>query len=280
MVLVDVCLILMAGLGADAWLKRRVFQRKWINLGMTGVVALLLTTIFAFLFLPAAKESFKFAMLSGGVFAAGYFLLAMFKPNQIENSKNFHWRYLFIIWLSIDLLWAGFLLNPTVASANLFHDTASLEQIRSDNEGRFYISTEDERDLRFKRFFLFDDIRPNSDIQLLSSSLLPNINILSQEAAINNFDPMVPDRFLDFMSEIDMASPIIRDRYLSLAGVTKRADVNPFDLLDIEWKPTIALPKARLLYCATFVTDGDQALRRLRKAAAEDKLSDLHPDRI
>ncbi|NMB54916.1 MAG: YfhO family protein [Leptolinea sp.] len=267
MIFFDIGLILLAGLGAEEWIKHGMLPRKWVNLGLTGVIAMILSAAAAWLFLPSIRVSFKYAVISAGIFLAGYLVLALLKPESSEGRAALRWRFWIACWLAVDLIWAGSKLNPTV-STDLYSTGRSLEK----STDRYYISSSLEKDLRFKRFFLFTNIRPSVDWRNLVDSKLPNVNLLSGVSMLNNFDPMVPDRYSDFLIEMELAAPEERGQYLALAGVGRSATLNPDSLRDIVWEPVETLPRAWMVHCAEIVEDGEGALRWVKSAAGSGRL--------
>jgi hypothetical protein len=141
--------------------------------------------------------------------------------------------------------------------------------------GRYFISGADEKVQRFNRFFQFEDIRPLEDWKNLIDSLLPNINILSGIPMLNNFDPMVPDRFTEFMVEMETASPDLHNRYLALANVEYIASVDPTNLRKVEWNRADTVPRSRLVSCADQVQDGQSAMNWLKEAAASERIMSI-----
>ncbi len=271
MLLVDVCLILLAGYGANEWMDSRLFTKKWVNLGIAGMSGMIVCIAFAWYTQPDITRSLMYSMLSSGILALGYFIFARFKPEVKKRSK---WLALILIWFYVDLFSAGYRLNPVV-DADVLFPVKQPADLTSTVKTRSYISTADERALRFDRFFLFDNILPSDDLRNLPSVMLPNSNLFYSANFLNNFDPMLPSRFQGFMEEVDIASPDIRDRYLSFAGVDQRGKINPFNPNDFKWEKIVPYSQYRVLYCPDYVKDGNQALLQLRKAAAENKLDDL-----
>lgn len=269
MILFEVNLILLAGLGAQEWLDHAILRRKWVNLNLTGVAAMLLTAAAAWIFLPEIKLSFKAAVIASGLLLIGYFILALRKPKEPGASGILRWRYLIVIWLAVDLIWAGGRSNPAVSAAN-YHVNHPLTE-NPQNVGRYYIPSEDEKKQRFDRFFLFEDIRPRPDWQNLTGTLLPDINMLSRVPMLNNFDPMVPDRFSEFLADMEKASPEAREELLSLAGVDHIARVDPENPQNQEWTQRETYPRARLFHCAEDA-DADHGRKWMISAAESGRL--------
>jgi hypothetical protein len=268
MILVVFCLVMMAGFGAEEWIKHPVTRRNHIFMSLVGIAAMLMAGTAAVFTMPTVKESFKSALIATGFLMAGYLVFALVKPDP-ENTRNFlKWRALFIVWLMIDLFWAGWRLNPAVDMSLYTAGQAN------PNPDRLYFSQNGERDLRFKRFFKFEDIRETDDWQNLIPSSLPNTNILTSTLMVNNFDPMVPDRFLGFTSELEKVSPSIRNRLLALANVGKAGEVVSEKPYSITWNPVDTYPRVRVVSCAELVIDDQAALDWMGKAAEADRLKD------
>ena len=66
-----------------------------------------------------------------------------------------------------------------------------------------YIQPDDEYDLKFARFFRTHDFRPIENWENLRAVNLPNSNILSNTAFVNNFDPMVPASYQALIKQLE-----------------------------------------------------------------------------
>jgi hypothetical protein len=267
-ILVVFCLILLAGFGAEEWTKHPVTRRNRIYMSLVGVAAMLIAGVAAIFTMPAVKESFKSALIATGILMAGYLAFALMKPDTANDRKTMTWRSIFIIWLMIDLLWAGWRLNPAV-DVSLYQT----EQAKQD-QSRLYYSQASERDLRFKRFFKFEDIRETPDWQNLISSSLPDTNILTSNPMVNNFDPMVPDRYLEFITELETASVTTRTRLLALSNVGQAGTVDSVKPYSITWNTIDAYPRARMVSCVEAARNDREALDWLLKSAEADRLRD------
>ncbi len=274
MIFFEICLILMAGLGAEEWVTHRIISKKWANLGIAGMIAMMLCVVYAWTTQNNLKESLSYSMFSFAILALGYFVLARIKPKKSAPDKIVQWQSIVVIWFFLDLFWVGIRLNPVVSIDTIFSGIVERHQTEEETIHRF-ISTNDERNLRFQRFFRFDNIQPSEDLSVLSTLMLPNINALYSTAFFNNFDPMIPDRFQGYLDEVDLASTEIQDRYLAHANVTSKVVVDPFNPEIFKWTSVDAFPDHRLMYCPDFVPGGEDALLRLRKAAAENKMEDF-----
>lgn len=268
MILAVFCLILLAGFGAEEWIRHPLSKRNYIYMSLVGVMAMVIAGITAIFTMPAVKESFKSALIATGVLLIGYLIIALIKPSPVKIGSTRNWRFLFIIWLMIDLFWAGWRLNPAADSS--LYTTAQNEY----SQGRVYFSQTSERDLRFKRFFEFEDIRESAVWKSLIPSYLPNSNILSSMRSFNNFDPMLPDRFVGYTVELESATPAARQRLLALANVGQEGIVGSQSPFSISWDPIEANPEVWMAGCAEIVKDEKDALDWIRTAVDEDALRD------
>jgi hypothetical protein len=81
------------------------------------------------------------------------------------------------------------------------------------------ISRKRRKHLKFERFFRFDTYKPGEDWTGLRASLLPNINLLDEIASANNFDPLVPGRYAEWIDQLEAADPPLLAWMLNLMSV-------------------------------------------------------------
>jgi hypothetical protein len=267
MIIVEVCLILLAGFGAESWIQRGILHGKLINLSLTAVIAAMAGAIGVGFFFKEINQSFVFSIISTGIFLSGYLILAKFKP---ETSRLNLWRIVIVGWFTLDLLWAGLFLNPAI-DTRLYEIEESPNSLTSRKHADiYYWDSLQENAQRFNRFFQFKDIRATEDIYNLLATYLPNTNMISNVATLNNFDPIVPARYTDFMMELNNSSEVERNRYLSLASVDEISSVAPTNIHEISWIRINTLPEVRLVPCSEFTKTPDNALNWLRKAIQEN----------
>lgn len=264
MVIFEVNMILLAGFGAERWINQSILSRKTINLSIAGILSgLAVATGTLFLF-PHLTQTFSTSILAAGIIAMGYLLLSMAK---LSIGSTTSWRFWIILWLCVDMLWAGYLLNSSIDATIYKNAPESPGDSESQNPSLHYWDTTLERDQRFGRFFNFEDIRPNEDTKNLISTFLPNINLLSNVKTVNNFDPMVPARYSAIISEISSANAPDKIQYLQTLGVDRMAIPAASDAKSIEWQEIESQDNIRLVSCADSVRDGNESLQWMRSAA-------------
>lgn len=86
--------------------------------------------------------------------------------------------------------------------------------------GRLFIDSQDEYQIKFSRFFRFTDYRPLEDWDHLRGVMLPNMNLLDGVASANNFDPLVPGRWSQWMDRVEALPDQERSAWLRLMNVS------------------------------------------------------------
>ena len=268
MIITVFCLVILAGLGVEEWIRHPIARRNQIYMLIVGVTAMLLAGIASIFTMPYVKDSFKTSLIAGGILLSGYLVISLFKPVPDDYKKIRLWRYAFVIWLMVDLIFAGWRLNPAV-------DVSLYAPVKNESRERYYLPQESEKDLRFKKFFNFEDIRETQDWKNLTASHLPNANILSSVEMVNNFDPMLPDRYLGFVNELDKAAPETRDHLLSFANTGRVARVGKESPYSISWEPVDAYPRVWITGCAENVENDQEAMKWVINNADDGVLNSI-----
>ncbi|MEX2161940.1 MAG: YfhO family protein [Anaerolineales bacterium] len=252
---------LLAAIGVDAW--RRPVGRAlyWSRLAVAAAAAItILAAAGTWLQAPdgiAGADTFAWGALSMGIVLVGAAILNLRAPRR-RGFKDQRWGWLICL-LAVDLLYAGWGLNPG-ASLDLYNeDPSSQAELRQAvGVGRTYFFANDEYALKYERLFRFDAFA-SVDPSEIRSSLLPNIGMLDGIPSANNFDPLVPARYQDWMDVLQAVSPIDQALMLQRMGVTWVA------LHGLErWEGLIDkgqfAPRARWLSCSDVVATPQEAL--------------------
>ncbi|MBI5292089.1 MAG: YfhO family protein [Chloroflexi bacterium] len=250
-------LSLLAGLGAHHW-QPSARARYWARLGIAGsLAALIFGEVAAQLFADPHVATFASGLTGAALVAVGAWLLILNRPATPNR-----WQWAVAAFIALDLGWAAARLSPTADSA-LYHLPPSFTLA----EGRVYQSAADEYRVKFGDFFRFQSFDP-LDAQALRDSLLPNLSVLSGAASVNNFDPLLPARYVTYLKAME-ASP----RLMDLADV--RAIVKPMGTVETRYIAS----RARLVYNAQTAANGDSALASLTAPAFDpDSTVILEPD--
>jgi hypothetical protein len=211
-------LAVMAGAGAAVW-GRDLRARRWsrrltavcaagLLVGGMGSLALQETQPELAIMLGSIAITGLIGVLAGGLSAA--------RPDNAD-SRYPRWALLVLVLVSADLIWANWGLNPTT-SASFDQAQAVAAQTRA------YWPPQAEEIIRFDTYFRFDDYRVTLERWAKArASGLPNLNILDRTYLLNNFDPLVPGRYQDFMHLIATQSQV-EANLLRAAGVAAQYD--------------------------------------------------------
>jgi hypothetical protein len=207
-------LALLAGIGAETW-QRPVGQRArgGVLRGIVIAAAILIAALAAGWVIPGLEPSFvRATAIAGGLgMVAGVF--SLFAPKAEGTATVLGWL---VGWLvAFDLIVANWGLLPGI-SLDLYKADSGHAALVGD--GRLYISPRDDYDLNFDRYLRFDTF--HTDFTHFRATLLPNLNLLENLPSANNYDPLRPARYVQWMDELKSASPFQQRHMLALMGVT------------------------------------------------------------
>jgi hypothetical protein len=164
-------------------------------------------------------------------------------PGKPYHSEG--WQWAVATFLAIDLLVAGWGLNPG-APLDLYAASPVASQVdRLAQGGRLYLPKYQEDWLKYVRFLRFDSFNSGEDWRNLRAVLLPDTTLLDGIASTNNFDPLLPGRYADWLEMLEQATPAAHDQMLRLMGVGVIESLNrklpfgvqyqPFDGRRLRW---------------------------------------------
>ncbi len=220
---VEICLVLLAAIGADRWRRPEKRALYWTRLATASGFAVTLGAGITWYLMNEAKTLPEIALSAIGATAlAGFWGLSAGALSLLAPPLGTPWKDLYRsrgqrLWLwgvigivALDLVVAGWGLNPGVDLSFYSHKPATLpEVVEKLDGGRLYLPEEAERELKFDRFLRFDTFFPGEDWQAMRAALLPNLNMLDQVASVNNFDPLISGRY---------------DRWMEFSGTGKFKD--------------------------------------------------------
>lgn len=211
-----ISLSILAAIGANAWGKPSRNQLYWVRLSVAGTIAIVIaggiTLALSIARFAGLQRSFGSSTILFGLTALAICILVLKTPAN-NRARNI-WAWAAILIVSFDLLYAGWGLNPA-GSLALYAPSIADPEVEA---GRIYISEQDEHELKFNRFFRFDSFL-SSNPDVLRVSLLPNIGLLAQIPSANNFDPLVPARYADWMTFFEKQPAGLKDEMLAAMAV-------------------------------------------------------------
>ncbi len=211
---VTIALAALASLAAQRWPAGRFRHRR----GALGVVfggALLIAGLAAPRLIPNERiVTFSAATLRLGVTLIGVGLLIL-----AWREKPW-WRAAVIAFILLDLLLFGWPLVPTVDRSLYLGSTNVAVFLVQDGAARVYWPTdpthrnrEYDAENRVKFGYLrFSDFGPHEPDygRGMRESLLPNTGILDGVSSVNNFDPLLMGRYVDFLRAATGAPSLLR----------------------------------------------------------------------
>ncbi len=276
MIWLVVGLVLLAGLGAQRWRRPTGRGLYWTRLATMGAVAVSLGAGLGWLLLKDINSTFlRATALTGlwGVLAGGLSLVAPPEPGNGAASKPqpHWWSWAVILVVSIDLLIAGWGLNPGI-DLNFYRKPAFVagEARRLLSDGRLYIPLEDERQIKYERFLRFDTFHIEEDWLILRDMLLPNLGMLEEIRSANNFDPLVPGNYATYIALLESSMGDLRQNLLNRMAVRVVEEVDSSTSLGIGFtKNETALGRVRWAPCAEPVVSAEQIWERLSDPALD-----------
>jgi hypothetical protein len=158
----------------------------------------------------------SFAVAGAWLVVAG--ALALVWPARVDRR----WMALIGAVITVDLVLAGAGLNPSTDSS-IYQNRTGLVAAASGGH-RLYLFPEAERELKFERTHRFDSFQADLNPWLSRASGLPNTTMLDRLASANNFDPLLPSRYVGWISALAAGPAAGRTERLRLMDVGWTAD--------------------------------------------------------
>ncbi len=239
LVVTEVALCVLAGLGMQVWLDHGFSRRAARRVLVVGL-ALMLVGVLLSVALKGNPATFGPATLRLGILI---FLAGVLFQSAIHRPAA---QVLLVAVVMLDLITAHVALNPTLPP-DLYHaSNPSAEAIKADGSiGRTFYFDDDEARVKFGEYLAhnnkFDSYGPNDLDYWLGerAALLPNSGLIDGVPSANNFDSLIVGRYqtlLDTINHLPLAEAlpilsrmhvgyIISPRELSLPVVYRTPDV-------------------------------------------------------
>jgi hypothetical protein len=219
-------LALLAGWGADRWRAPQGRALYWTRLGAAGAASVIITCAAAlFSVKPATEIGQQLLTVAQAVLVAGVNLFIAAAASLLKpKTELLRWELLVAVCLAGDLLYANAGINPA-GPADLYRAaTPSGSAIRQAlGEQRLFQFPDDEQAVKFDPYFSFFT---HGDPATLSrgarAALLPNVGVMDGIASANNFDPLVPARYLDFVRVVSETRSIALLNLMNVGVVASR----------------------------------------------------------
>jgi hypothetical protein len=263
-------LALLAAIGVEGWRRPENRALYWSRLGTAGAFAVTLGSGLGWFLLQDSSVGFKPtfvpAVATAGFWGLSVGILSLTAPERgtVTKYSNSSWEWGVISLVSLDLLIAGWSLNPGI-DLEFYSSppeiTASIKQMTGN--GRLLLIPEDEYTLKFESFFTFESFEIDGDWLDLRASLLPNLNILAGIPSVNNYDPLVPGNYARWMRAIEDIHILMRQDLLNLMGVSVLEWESGITQHGVRFVPREGAMRLRWVPCAYNVSDGAEALEAI-----------------
>jgi len=267
----EMALAVLAGVGVAFWRRPTGKALYWTRLGTAGAFAVALGAGLAWWLMGDVKATLVRAAALAGFWGLGVGALALVAPPQ-GRPASFGWRWAVVAWTAADLLVAGWGLNPAVRAQTVYGPTppAVQEKAQALQGARVFLPPADEDRLKFQHYFRFDDFSPPPEgWQSLRASLLPNLTLLDGLPSANNFDPLLPARYVSYTQRAAAQPPDARERLWARLGVGLLGHVATEPPYRLTWLALEAEPQARWVPRATWVADGEAAWQEVARRARQ-----------
>ncbi|MBN1146803.1 MAG: YfhO family protein [Anaerolineales bacterium] len=272
MIWAEFALALLAGLGAQRWRRPEKRALYWTRLGAAGAFAVSLGAGLAWYTMGDISLSFIRAMALAGMWGLGAGLLSLAAPPQEGQAASqpgqaavsqgrfaLVWQWGVACFVAADLVFAGWGLNPGVG-LDVYRAAPTAGELRALLAGRrLYLPAVYEETVKYKRFLRFDTFDPGEDWLGMRAWMLPNANLLDGIPSANNFDPLLPGRYADWVAYLPQAEWRAWYRMLDLMNVGALAVPGAGNPYGVRFLPLEGGSRARWTPCARFVQDGQDA---------------------
>ena len=268
-------LVLLAAIGVERWRRPTGRGLYWTRLSIAGAFAISIGAGVGWILLrniPDFHISFVRSLAFAGFWAIGLGALSVLAPiDELNNQKSIkRWQLAVVIWVTLDLLVAGWGLNPGIA-LDFYTQTppnaSSVNTMVAD--GRAYFLPEDEDAIKYNQYFIFDTFDPGLDWFGLRGAYLPNINTLNKIPMVNNYDPMVPGRYARWMEALAEEDIQNRDDLLDLMAVTVIQSEDPAENFGVHFETREGASRINWVPCAVVVGDEESAFELVFSGSAD-----------
>ncbi len=280
-------LALLAGYGVDSWCRPKERGLYWVRLGTAGAAAIIFGSGLAWLFLDQIageglrSPTFVRATALAGFWILGTGILTLTAPSyspytqkgsSIQGKRIEIWTYAVSGFVALDLISAGWGLNPGIDQRFYTMEAPAAVSLRQQQAGnRLYLTSDAEEELKFDVFFRFDTFSPNQDWQMLRTVLLPNLTILDGVRSANNFDPLLPARYTNWINALPTLDHEIQDTWLNQMAVTVVENISVYKQEGVVYQQSGDEEEllARWVSCGYVVEDAEAALSLMKSGSLD-----------
>jgi hypothetical protein len=206
-------LSVLAAIGVDDWSVATGRSLYWLRLGTAGAFAIALGAGLAAVMLTGIRSTFIRAAVVASVWLGGAGVIALTR----RTTPGGLWKGAAAAMVVVDLTIAGWGLNP-FGAPDLYAGASSMAD-RLPAGSRVYMSPDVEYVFKYETVFRFDTFRPDIGFKTVADAGLANALMPSGLASLNNFDPILPARYVAWMDAFSRMPDQQRSRWLGAMNV-------------------------------------------------------------
>jgi hypothetical protein len=252
-ILLVFCLAVLTALGVEEWEKGELVKLFWVRLGTVGAVTITAISLGSSFILTDIEESFTPSIAMFGIWLSLVGILAW----RRRIRPSIFWPTLACLLVGLDLIWAGFGLNPSI-DLGIYQDESDLLN-RVTGEHRLYMDSELEKELKFEETHRFDTFNPDIDWGAVRDVGIPNTTMLDDVASINNFDPILSERYAEWLASIETLSGVQKSAWLRFVDVGWVARWDSENIDSVYYQGLPGPRRAHLIGNVIWAEDGEQS---------------------
>lgn len=272
-----VAISVLAGIGAQMYETTSIHRPFWRRL-LVAALGLTGAGVAGTFLVSGRSQTFLTATVTFGVWLMLSVILLLLRPDPDETwparRRLAGWRWIVIILITANLLWAAWPLILTMSPAIFNRPITTAQFLASQPEGyRYYVSEQFDYDIKFDRYYRFDSFgRPEiASWQGLRETLVPNLGIYAGLPSSNNDDPLSVGSWQQLVDLVERSDPAQQAKLLRLMNVGYVIDgpewnagenITPPETVAI-YHLSNALPRAYFVTNVQWVDSETDALARL-----------------
>jgi hypothetical protein len=267
----EVSLVLLVGLGIEIWHRPVGRALYWTRLATAGAFAISVGAGLAWLLIGDVSPTFIRATAITGFLGVVIGILTLTAPEsrlskitrKITGVQKI-WVMAVVFFVMLDLLIAGWGLIPGIEQEFYTNPAPNAEEIRSQLFGRrLYLLSQDEYNLKFDRFMRFDTFDPGEGWHNLRAAMVPNLYILDRIPSVNNFDPLVPNRYARWLQHLETFS--LAEEFEEVAYLLNLMGVGMVEVMDqntaygVSFNSISGGTRVRWVPCVEYTRTGEES---------------------
>jgi hypothetical protein len=224
LLITNFCLAIISAYAFDYWKNTSHNPRKAGVLIVIGL-ALIFSFLSSLIFLNGIPAEINQSILIGSILIILFGILTILKSTNVFNKKELI-IIVFVLISCTDIIFINFPYGN-------FIDIQYLETISKTNRNfkndTVFLDRVSEDFLKFNRYFRFDRFQLLENLKVDPAFFLPNTNLIDPKyKMINNFDPIQPEKYANFLDWLNLLSEDEQFTMLRMVGtsILAQLDVN------------------------------------------------------